>query len=501
MRIAKAANRLNRLGMIFLVILALSACGDNGPVLSVSRLAAQSNFGAQKPPLPPLEERAPQFKQVFADVAEKVIPTVVSIRNTRVVDAPEFNPWEWLFGQPGNNRPAPELRPRPRQRQTEGMGSGVIVSSDGYVLTNNHVVEDAEDLTVTLSDKREFTAKIVGTDPPSDVALIKLEGAEKLPVAHLGDSDKLRIGEMVVAVGSPYKLSETITMGIVSALGRTTEVAINEYENFIQTDAAINPGNSGGPLVDMNGSVIGINTAIFSRSGGNQGISFAIPINMVKEIVDILISEGYVSRGWLGVRINNIEPAMAEALNLEPYSGVLVDDVLEDTPAEEAGLKPGDVITRVDGEAVKNTVELRNKVAMIKPGTKSRFDVLRDGRKMTFNIELAERDTEVATAGGSSEAAKEKTGLTLRSLTSEIKRRYELDEDQTGVLIVDVDPLSAAAKARLSEGMIILEADRKEVNSVREFNRIISEASSETILLRVQFRGSTSFVPLRLGKE
>ena len=501
MRIAKAANYLTRLSVIFLIVLGISTCGDTGPVLSVSKLVAQSNFGAQKPPLPPLATRAPQFKQVFADVAEKVIPTVVSIRNTKIVDVPEFNPFEWFFGQPRGDSPFPDQRPRPRQRPSEGMGSGVIVSRDGYVLTNNHVVEDAEDLTVTLSDKREFTAKIVGTDPPSDVAIIKLEGAVNLPVAHLGDSDKLRIGEMVMAVGSPYKLSETVTMGIVSALGRTTEAAINEYENFIQTDAAINPGNSGGPLVDMNGSVVGINTAIFSRSGGNQGIGFAIPINMAKQIVDILVSEGRVSRGWLGVSINNIEPAMAKALGVEPYSGVLIDDVLEDTPAQEAGLKPGDVITKVDGEAVANTVELRNKVAMIKPDTKAKFDILRDGKKMNFNIKLAERESGVAVAGGNGEAAKAKTGLTLRDLTPDIKRRYDLDEDQQGVLIVDVDPTSAAARARLSEGMIVLEADRKEVKSVREFNRIVSEITSDTILLRVFTRGRTFFVPLRLEKE
>jgi len=341
----------------------------------------------------------------------------------------------------------------------------------------------------------------VGTDPPSDVAVIKLEGAENLPVAHLGDSDKLRIGEMVMAIGSPYKLSETVTMGIVSALGRTTNAAINEYENFIQTDAAINPGNSGGPLVDMNGSVIGINTAIFSRSGGNQGIGFAIPINMIKGIMDILISEGYVSRGWLGVYISNIEPAMAKALNLKPYSGVLIDDVMEDTPAEQAGLKPGDVITEVNGEAVKHTVELRDKVAMIKPGTKAKFDILRDGKKMSFNIELAERDSGLAVASGNSEATQQKTGLTLRDLTPRLRQQYELDEDQHGVLIVDVDPASAAARARLSEGMIILEADRKQVKSVREFNRIVSDASDDTILLRVLSQGRTFFVPLRLEKE
>ena len=499
MRIAKVANHLTRLSMVFLIVAGISTCGNEGPVLSVNRLAAQSNFGAEKPPLPPLEVRAPQFKQVFADVAEKVIPTVVSIRKAEIVDVREFNPFEWWFFGPRGEQQPRSGRP-PRQQRREGIGSGVIVSKDGYVLTNNHVVEDAEDLTVTLSDKREFTAKIVGTDPPSELAVIKLEGAENLPVAHLGDSDKLRIGELVLAIGSPFGYSETVTMGIVSARGRSTS-AVDRYENFIQTDAAINPGNSGGPLVDMNGSVIGINTAIISRTGGYQGIGFAIPINMAKEIMDILISEGYVSRGWLGVYIRDIEPTMANALGLEPYSGVLIDDIMEDTPAEEAGLKPGDVITEVNGEPVKNTVKLRDKVAKIKPGTKARFDILRDGKKMTFNIKLAEKESGVVMAGGSSEAAKEKTGLTLRNLNQEIRRQYDLDEQQKGVLIAEVDPVSVAARARLRVGMIILEADRKEVDSVREFNRIISESSKNTILLRVLSGGRTSFVPLRLEKE
>jgi len=466
MRIANVANYLTRLSMIFLIILGISACGNEGPVLSVSRLAAQSNFGAEKPPLPPLEVRAPEFKQVFADVAEKVIPTVVSIRKAEIVDVREFNPFEWWFFGPWGDQQPRSGRP-PRQQRREGIGSGLIVSRNGYVITNYHVVEDAKNLSV----------------------------------AHLGDSDKLRIGELVMAIGSPFGYSETVTMGIVSARGRSTPGAVDRYENFIQTDAAINPGNSGGALVDMNGSVVGINTAIISRTGGYQGIGFAIPINMAKEIMSILISEGYVSRGWLGVYISDIEPAMANALGLEAYSGVLIDDVMEDTPAEKAGLKPGDVITEVNGEPVKNKIELSNKVAMIKPGTKARFELLREGKKMTFNIKLAERDSGVVMAGGSSETAKEKTGLTLRNLTPEIRRQYDLDEQQKGVLIAEVDPASVAARARLREGMIILEADRKEINSVGEFNRIISESSKNTILLRVLSEGRTFFVPLRLEKE
>ena len=255
--------------MVLLFILALlSSCN-----FSTNSLSATPQFGASAPPLPPVEVRAPQFNQVYADVAEKLLPVVVSIHSAKIVQVQEFDPFEWFFG-PGRSNPHQQKNTPQTERRAEGVGSGIIVSSDGYILTNNHVVEGADDLTVTLFDDREFSAEIVGTDPPTDIALIKLKDASNLPVAYLGNSDKTRIGEIVLAIGSPYSLSETVTQGIVSALGRTTPGELNQYENFIQTDAAINPGNSGGPLVDMDGEVIGINSAIYSRSGGNQGIGF-----------------------------------------------------------------------------------------------------------------------------------------------------------------------------------------------------------------------------------
>ena len=499
MKLSTFSDFLARLSVITAIILGLSACSQT-PGIAVKKLAAESgSFGAETPPLPPLATRAPEFNQIFADVAEKVIPVVVSIRSAKVVQVPDFDPFDWFFGPPWRDQPRPDRRYR--ERRSEGIGSGVIVSKDGYVLTNNHVVEGAEDLTVTLYDKREFVAKIVGTDPPSDLAVIKLEDAHDLPVAYLGDSDKLRIGEIVMAVGSPYGLSETVTMGIVSARGRTTGEGITQYENFIQTDAAINPGNSGGALVDLNGAVVGINTAIYSQSGGSQGVGFAIPINMAKHIMKSLISEGKVSRGWLGVSIQNIEGDIARSLDVEPGIGVLVGDVIEDTPAEKAGIKPGDIITEVNGEPVSNVTELRNKVAMIKPGTRTNFQVLRDGKKISFDIVLDERPDQPALAAGGSEITEEKTGLTLRNLTPQLKQRYDLDEDQKGVLIVEVDPASPAGRARLREGDIILEVDRKEVNSVADFNRIISKVTDDTVLLRVQRGGSTFFVPLRIEKK
>ena len=416
--------------------------------MQLNQLIAQQNFGANAPPLSPVKTRAPGFTQIFAEVAEKVIPTVVSIRSEKIENVREFNPFEYFFGQPGGRQQQPQ--PERRQRRTAGIGSGVIISSDGYILTNNHVVEGADELVITLSDKREFRAKIIGTDPPSDVAIIKIEDVQNLPVAHLGNSDNLRIGEMVLAIGSPFSLSETVTMGIVSARGRETNMGITQYENFIQTDAAINPGNSGGALVDMNGSVIGINTAIYSRSGGSQGVGFAIPINMAREIINILVSEGRVSRGWLGVSIQNIDGDLARALDVEPNSGVLVQQILENTPAEKAGILPGDIIIEVKNKVVRNTVELRNKVAMIKPGTSARFKVLRDGKVTSFNITLAERDEDptLTSVSGGSEATKEKTGLSLRNLSPRARREFQIEEDQPGVLIIAVDPASPAGRRR-----------------------------------------------------
>jgi len=488
-------NRLLRLAAGTMVLLAISACGD-----SPSTLAAQSRIGAQKPPLPPVETRMPQFHQVFAEVAEEVIPVVVSIRSTKIVEVPQFDPFEWFFGTPrGRERGGRDPRSMPpRQQRVEGIGSGVIVSRDGYILTNSHVVAEMDDLVVTLSDKKEYSAKVVGIDRPSDIAVIKLDNAINLPVAYLGDSDKLRVGEMVVAVGSPYGLPETVTSGIVSARGRATGGAINEYENFIQTDAAINPGNSGGALVNLNGAVVGINTAIISRSRGNQGIGFAIPINMAKQIMNILINEGKVSRGWLGISIKNIEGDLAEALEIEPRSGVLVDFVFEDTPAEKAGIEAGDVIIEVEGDAVTNTAELMNKVAMIKPGTEATFRILRNGRKKTFEIVLDERPDQVSLDRGGSEATKDKTGLAVENLTSRNRREYQLDDSIEGVLVIEVDATGPAARARLEPGDVILEVDRKPVTSVSEFNRAIKAVTDGNALLLVYRQGRSFFSAIRI---
>jgi serine protease Do len=488
-------HSLFRLTAGALFVFVVSACGG-----TYSPLVAASRFGADKAPLPPLETRAPQFKQVFAEVAEKVIPVVVSIRSSKVVEVPQFNPFDYFFSNPGDRnsrRQDPRSMP-PRQQRVEGVGSGVIVSADGYIMTNNHVVEGMDDLIVTLSDKREFSATIVGTDPPSDIALIKLDNAEGLPVAYIGNSDKLRIGEMVVAIGSPYGLPETVTSGIVSAQGRGTRGAINEYENYIQTDAAINPGNSGGALVDLNGAVVGINTAIFSRSGGNQGVGFAIPVNMARQIMEILVDEGKVSRGWLGVSIQNIEGKVAQGLGMKPNSGVLVGDVIENTPAAAAGIKAGDVIVEVDGETMTTTAGLMGKVAMIRPGTKAKFRLLRKGQEMSFDVVLEERPEQVGQARGGSSATKDQTGLSVTNLTPGNRSEYKVEEDIEGVLIIEVDAAGPASQSNLRAGDVILEVDRKPVKSINEFNRTINSITDGNALLLVSRSGGTFFTAIRL---
>ena len=484
------SRQLLRTFTILTAVLTLSSCGQ-----SINELSAETSLGSANPPLAPVEQRYPGFKQIQAEVAEKIIPVVVSITSAKVVQVPQFDPFEFFFGPRGQQQPQ-------EGRRVEGMGSGVIVSADGYILTNNHVVEGADDLTVALSDDREFTAKIIGTDPPTDLAVIKIEGAKDLPVAYLGDSEKLRIGESVLAVGSPFGLTETVTSGIVSAIGRQNVInGAANFENFIQTDAAINPGNSGGPLVDLNGAVVGINSAIYSRSGGNQGVGFAIPVNMAKDVARTLINEGKVSRGYLGVNIRDVEGDLAQALEVKPGSGVLVDNVLEDSPAASAGIQAGDIITSVGGEKVTSAEELRNKVAAIKPGTKTRFAALREGKSMTFEVELMERPMEQAQMAEPSDDTKDRTGLSLQNLTPQLREQLNIPPEIKGVIIVAIDPSSPAAKTRLAPRDVILEVARQPIASVSDFQKAIAKVSGNTVLLRVQREDVKFFSPLVLNTK
>ena len=322
---------------------------------------------------PPAPANAQPAAGSFSAAARQAAPAVVSINTSKAVRHPRSNdPWfQFFFGDQGAQAQA-------------GLGSGVIVSPDGYILTNNHVVEGADEIEVTLTDSRRARARVIGTDPDTDLAILKIE-LDKLPVIVLGNSDVLAVGDQVLAIGNPFGVGQTVTSGIVSALGRK-ELGINTFENFIQTDAAINPGNSGGALVDVNGNLLGINTAIYSRSGGSMGIGFAIPVSIAKLVLDGIVKDGKVTRGWIGVEPNELSPELAETFGAKASQGVIITGVLQDAPAARAGMLPGDVITAVQGQVVRNVAEMMTAVAALPPGQVAEFAVLRNGSETTLSI-------------------------------------------------------------------------------------------------------------------
>jgi serine protease Do len=389
------------------------------------------------------------------------------------------------------------------EKQTiRSMGSGVIVSDDGYILTNNHVIGGADKLTVVLADKQKYKAKIVGADPQTDVAVIKVD-AKDLPAARLGNSDEVRVGQWVIAVGNPFQLLHTVTAGIISAKGRS-EIGLADYEDFIQTDAAINPGNSGGALADLDGNVIGINTAINSPSGGNVGIGFAIPSNMAKGVMDKLISEGKVTRGYLGLLPQDIDESLEKALNLDTTNGCLVGDVTSQGPADKAGIKRGDVITKLDGKEIKDSSELRRIVADEKPGTTVTLTVIRDGKEKDMEVKLGERPTQSAPQEQgqpqTKEKAFEKLGLSVQDLTEDLAKQLGY-ENESGVVIVGVTPGGPAEDAGLRQGDLIKEVDRTEVTSVKEFvDAVDSLKAGQSAALLVRRGENTFFVAIDIPK-
>ncbi len=400
------------------------------------------------------------------------------------------------------------FQPRlPREYKQRGLGSGSIVDPRGYVLTNNHVVGDADKITVKLPDGREFQATITGTDPATDLAVIKIEG-KNLPFAKLGNSETLEVGESVIAVGNPFGLEQTITAGIVSAKGRSS-VGLTNYEDFIQTDAAINPGNSGGPLVNLKGEMVGINTAIFSRSGGNQGIGFAIPISMAREIMISLIETGKVTRGFLGVVIQNVTADLASAMGLKAKGGVLISNVGKNTPAGKGGIKQGDVITRFNKKPVTNSNELRNAVAAIRPGTDVPVELIREGESKQVTVRIEEQPEDMRAAiggmpgpggggrGHGGDAPEKALGVTLRPLTSELAAQLGY-QGLSGVVVMEVKPNSPAEEAELRPRSLIREVNQKPIHDVREFRRAYSAVpSGKHVLLLVQLGEFTRFVALK----
>ena len=439
--------------------------------------------------------------KAFSEVAKKVSPAVVYINVERIERSRrrERSPFDDEFFRRFFDMPFPDdrLRNGPRERRVEGQGSGFIISSDGLILTNNHVVGDADEMVVQMQDGREFKAKLVGADERSDVAVIKVE-AENLPVLELGDSDALDVGEWVLAVGSPFGLSHSITAGIVSAKGRSS-VGITDYENFIQTDAAINPGNSGGPLVDLNGKAVGMNTAIFSRSGGYMGIGFAIPINMVSKIMGQLVDSGSVTRGYLGILIQNLTHDLSEQFGLDTSKGVLIADVTADSPAERSGLLQGDVIVEFDGQKVDDVGRFRNRVSLVMPGSEVNMVVIRGGERVSLDVEIGTLPDQQAASAEPEEVedSLEELGFTVQNLTDEIAERLEM-EGVEGVVITGVENGSQAARAGLRPGLVIQEANRQPVKNTEDLKQALGDLDSgESALLLVADGQGRRYVVLK----
>ena len=435
------------------------------------------------------------FHGGFASIVDRVAPTVVNVSSVRIIRAPgpEHGPFfsdpllRELFGFGRGPR-------GPRELRQQSLGSGVIISKDGYVLTNAHVVHGATEVRVALADKREMKAKIVGVDPKTDIALIRID-ATNLPFAELGDSSKVRVGQFALAFGDPLGVGPTVTSGIISATGRGN-IGIVDYEDFIQTDAAINPGNSGGPLVNVDGELIGINTAIATSGGGrgNQGIGFAVPSNLAREVVRQLREQGRVIRGWLGVAVQDVTPPMATALGLEKSGGALVSDVQEGSPAAKAGLARGDVIVALDGKPIEDSRALRMATAETAPGAKVKLDVMRKDKRVEITATLGEVPSEEKQAGGPQRGGGA-LGMDVVPLTPDLARRLDMPEGATGAIVRRVAPGSRAAEAGIRPGDVIQEVDREPVQSPNDVTRALADTKRPHVLL-VWRDGTTQFVPI-----
>ena len=451
---------------------------------------------------------ARELSDAFAATAKKAMPAVVSIRIEKTIEAnPMGTPFGYNdpFGSFGDdflrkffgNR-MPQQQQTPQKYYEQGLGSGFIISKDGYILTNNHVVGNVDKITVQLQDGRKFeNAKLIGTDPDTEVALIKIDG-DNFPVLPMGDSDKIEIGDWVIAIGNPFGLSETVTVGVISAVGRSN-VGIAAYENFIQTDAAINPGNSGGPLINLDGQVIGINTAIYSESGGYMGIGFAIPINMARGIEEQLKEHGKVIRGYLGLVGQDVTSDMAELLGLKSSQGVIVTTVEPGSPAGKAGIKTHDVFLKMNGKPIESYEQFRNDVAMFAPGSKVTLLVSRAGKTLDVTVTLGERPTEVAKGNQPAvqPQSQQTMGLQVQNLTKDLADRfgYTLGE---GVIVTRVIQGRPAAEAGIQPGDLIQSVNRQSVNNVDEFESAVSHAKGNKILLLIKHGEYSQFVIVQL---
>ncbi len=481
------------------VVLVLAAVAAGLVISAAFNLSPLTNafWGDKGGAKPGAAAPAAALRMVPVDIPQlvkEVSPAVVNVSTTQVVrlNRPrqrspfghdQFDDfWNNFFGN------------MPREQKRRSLGSGFIVSDDGYILTNNHVVEKADEITVTLLDKEEFKAKVVGADTKTDIALIKINAGKKLPHVALGDSEKLEIGEWVIAIGNPFGLGHTVTAGIVSAKGRI--IGSGPYDDFIQTDASINPGNSGGPLFNLQGEVIGINSAIIQ---GGQGIGFATPIHLAKAVLSQLKEKGKVTRGWLGVYIQRLTPEMAESLSVRGKKGALVADVTKDGPAEKAGIKSGDVIVSYDGRDVGDEHELPQMVAATKPGKKVALGVIRDGKEIGIPVTIAEMEGEkvAAARGGKSDLTKG-LGLTVQDITPEVAQQFEI-ENRKGVIVTQVEDGSPADDAGFQEGDIVRSVNRQPVKNVQEFGGVLKKLSGEkTVLFLVERGDARIFLAIKI---
>ena len=472
-------------GVPFLVAGFLLAAGLNWTSPSVA--------GENENPASVSKQSTVVMPSSFAELAEDLSPTVVNVKVTKVENA-TFQRHHIPEGHFGDffDRFFRDMPRMPENRRTQGAGSGVIISEDGTIVTNNHVVEGASEVTVTLSDKKEYKAEVIGLDPKTDLAVLKIESKKSFPAAVLGNSENLRVGDWVVAIGNPFGLNHTVTSGIVSAKGRV--IGAGPYDDFIQTDASINPGNSGGPLFNMNGEVVGINTAIIPQG---QGIGFAIPVNTAKPLIPQLVSDGEVTRGFLGVSIQSITPELAEALNIEDPKGALVADVTAGSPAEKGGIRRGDVIVSFDGKKVESHQTLPAMVAATPVDDKVAVTVLRDGKQRQLSVTVGKLPSESAGLQKPAQPAKGRWGLRLHDLTPEIGRQMRLQVDR-GVVVVGVEPGSPAHEAGIRQGDVIVEVNRTSVSSVNEVKENIGKSTDkDRLLLLVQRQGGKMYVPLQ----
>lgn len=453
----------------------------------------QTETTADETPITTLKD----FNDAIVNIAERTNKTVVTITTTQTVTRRQQSPFSFFFDDPRFDQE--------REYSRQGLGSGVIVSEDGYIITNNHVIDNADEINVRFFDGDEMDAEVVGTDPASDIAVLKVDDGD-LPAIAMGDSESIRVGEMVLAIGSPLNpnFAHSVSMGIVSASGRSS-LGLNMYENYIQTDAAINPGNSGGALINLDGELIGINTAIASRSGGNQGVGFAIPVNMARDVMESLITEGRVARGYLGIGGSTVDRTMASALGLESARGVIIGEVLPDTPAANAGLREGDVIVSLDGENVSAYRDFQVAIGSKKPGDEIALEIIREGEEMEFEVELTERPDQLASTNDMNDEQRddlrETLGFSVDGLNDNIRNQLDLSENIQGVVVTNISQGSQSYRQGLRRGDVITRVGENEVNNPNEFYSAIQnyvDDETEAVLLRVNRQGRNVFIAIEL---